>query len=40
VGVQGNVPFGAALSIVLLCVVVGILGVGRYILGDDGGEAI
>jgi ABC-type spermidine/putrescine transport system permease subunit I len=40
VGVQGNVPFGAALSIVLLVVVVGILGVGRYILGKDGGEAI
>jgi ABC-type spermidine/putrescine transport system permease subunit I len=38
--VQGNVPFGAALSIVLLVVVVGILGVGRYILGKDGGEAI
>lgn len=40
VGVQGNVPFGAAMSIVLLCVVVVILGIGRYFLGDDGGEAV
>lgn len=40
VGVQGNVPFGAAMSIVMLCVVGVILGIGRYFLGDDGGEAI
>ena len=40
VGVQGNVPFGAAMSIVLLCVVGGILAVGRFFLGDDGGEAV
>lgn len=40
VGIQGNVPFGAALSIVLLTVVAAILGVGRYFLGDDGGDAI
>ena len=40
VGVQGNVPFGAAMSIVLLTVVAVILGVGRYFLGNDGGDAI
>ena len=40
VGIQGNVPFGAALSIVLLTIVAAILGVGRYFLGDDGGDAI
>ncbi len=40
VGVQGNVPFGAAMSIVLLAVVAVILGIGRYFLGDDGGDTI
>ena len=35
VGVEGNIPYGATISIVLLLVVGAILAVGWYLLGGE-----
>ena len=37
VGVEGNIPFGAAISVVILAVVCTILALGQYLTGDDAG---